>query len=545
MASEFTTDQMFESRDDMLDWVRMTGRKNGVVIVIDKSAKKIDHNHAPAQYLKGHEYTSRLTRDEKCIVSKMADITAPRFILSALNERDPSNTTGIESIYNAVQNERNAKKGLLSNVQYALSQLILKGYFHMCRVHPETQAITDIVWIHRDSIELYAQFPTVLVIDVTYKTNEYRVPFLEVVGITSTNLTYSLMFGYMCDELTELMLCLAKMPSVSFCYISIFTETDVAKNKHEEFLQTLPRLRNWDGRMLCQYQGCWFPVGDFQGILSCQNNFKAHETDIILATMPKSGTTWLKALTFSIVNRHKSSLDESPLLISSPHDVVPFLELDAYRANENPGLESIPPPRIFATHVPYLVLPDSVPASGCKIIYICRNPLDQFISHRFFLLKNRFKPEEEPLSLEEAFAMYCDGIHPFGPFWNHMLEYYTAGLKEPEKVLFLKYEELREDVVSILKKMAAFVGMPFSDEEEKKGVVEGIAGLCSMKNLKGLNVNKEGNWNGIVANSSFYRKGEVGDWRNHLSGSMAKRVEKILEEKLIGSGLTFESYIKS
>ncbi|KAL6583723.1 hypothetical protein OROMI_003012 [Orobanche minor] len=180
MASEFTTDQMFESRDDMLDWVRMTGRKNGVVIVIDKSAKKIgnklpkctlicekggkyqlprylksgetlkkctstkkngcpfslrgvpnppdgilwaitvvcgDHNHAPAQYLEGHEYTSKLTRDEKCIVSKMADITAPRFILSALKERDPSNTTGIKSIYNAVQNERNAKKGLLSNVQ--------------------------------------------------------------------------------------------------------------------------------------------------------------------------------------------------------------------------------------------------------------------------------------------------------------------------------------------------------------------------------------------------------------------------------------------
>lgn len=126
-----------------------------------------------------------------------------------------------------------------------------------------------------------------------------------------------------------------------------------------------------------------------------------------------------------------------------------------------------------------------------------------------------------------------------------MLEYYTSGLKEPERVLFLKYEELREDVVSILKKMAVFVGMPFSEEEEKKGVVEEMAGFCSMKNLRDLNVNKEGNWNGVVANSSFYRKGEVGDWRNHLSDSMAKRVEKILEEKLIGSGLTFESYIKS
>ncbi|KAL6513862.1 hypothetical protein OROHE_019318 [Orobanche hederae] len=192
ISCEFTTDQIFESRDDMLDWVRTIGRKNGFVIVIDKSAKKIgnklhkctlvcekggkyqpprylksgetlkrctstkkigcpfslrgvpippdgilwgitvvcgEHNHAPTQYLKGHEYTSRLTEDEKCIVSKMAEITAPRFILSALKEHNPSNTTGIKSIYNALQSERKAKKGLLSNVQYALSQLIDKLLF--------------------------------------------------------------------------------------------------------------------------------------------------------------------------------------------------------------------------------------------------------------------------------------------------------------------------------------------------------------------------------------------------------------------------------
>ncbi|KAL3638442.1 hypothetical protein CASFOL_017813 [Castilleja foliolosa] len=324
-------------------------------------------------------------------------------------------------------------------------------------------------------------------------------------------------------------------------------QANLSKNKYEDIIQTLQQHRNWDGRMLCHYQNFWFPVGDFQGIISSQNNFNAHETDIILATMPKSGTTWLKALTFSVVNRHRynPSTDESPLLISNPHDLVPFLELDAYRADENPNLESIPPPRIFATHMPYRVLPESIPRSECKIIYICRNPLDQFVSHRHFLLTNRFQPDEEPLSLEQAFEMYCDGIHPFGPFWDHMVEYYSAGQKEPNKVLFLKYEELRKDVVSSLKKVAKFIGVPFTEEEEKKGVIEEIGKLCSMKNLKRLNVNKEGNWNGVVANSSFFRKGEVGDWKNHLTDSMAKKVEMILEEKLCGFGLTFESYINS
>ena len=39
-----------------------------------------------------------------------------------------------------------------------------------------------------------------LVIDATYKTNEYRKPLLEIVGITSTNKTYSLMFAYLNNE---------------------------------------------------------------------------------------------------------------------------------------------------------------------------------------------------------------------------------------------------------------------------------------------------------------------------------------------------------
>ncbi|KAL0353786.1 UNVERIFIED_CONTAM: Cytosolic sulfotransferase 15 [Sesamum angustifolium] len=184
--------------------------------------------------------------------------------------------------------------------------------------------------------------------------------------------------------------------------------------------------------MLCRYQGSWFPVRDFSGVFSTQNNFNAHETDIILATMPKAGTTWLKALTFSIVNRHlyNYSLTDSPLLSSSSHDLVPFLELDIYRNQENPDLKSIPSPRLLATHVPYHVLPDSIKESGSKIIYICRNPLDQFISHRHFFLKNRLQPEEEPLPLDEAFGMYCNGVHPFGPFWDHMLGFWNASLEK-------------------------------------------------------------------------------------------------------------------
>jgi estrone sulfotransferase len=37
----------------------------------------------------------------------------------------------------------------------------------------------------------------------------------------------------------------------------------------------------------------------------------------------------------------------------------------------------------------------------------------------------------------------------------------------------------------------------------------------------------------------FYRKGEVGDWVNHVSQEMAEKLESIVKHKLEGSGLVF------
>lgn len=43
----------------------------------------------------------------------------------------------------------------------------------------------------------------------------------------------------------------------------------------------------------------------------------------------------------------------------------------------------------------------------------------------------------------------------------------------------------------------------------------------------------------IVDNSTFFRKGEAGDWRVHLIMEMAERVDQITKQKFDGYGLTF------
>ncbi|CAK7336392.1 unnamed protein product [Dovyalis caffra] len=146
----------------------------------------------------------------------------------------------------------------------------------------------------------------------------------------------------------------------------------------------------------------------------------------------------------------------------------------------------------------------------------------------------------QPLSsIDEGFENICSGVQSYGPFWDSVLGYWKASLERPDKVLFLKYEDLKDDIVINLKRLAEFLGHPFTEEEEKEGVIEEISRLCSFDSLKNLEVNKKGvrPYSG-APNSSFFRKGEVGDWGNYMNPAMAERFANTVEEKLAGSGLS-------
>ncbi|KAG1355196.1 Cytosolic sulfotransferase 16 [Cocos nucifera] len=273
-----------------------------------------------------------------------------------------------------------------------------------------------------------------------------------------------------------------------------------------------------------------------------QEHFKARPTDVLLATYPKSGTTWLKALLFATVNRSPHTNSHTPFATLGPHECVPFLEYQVYIKDHIPDLDVIPSPRLFATHIPFRSLPASVIDSGCKLVYLYRDPKDTFISLWHFANKFRAKDNIKLWSLNEALEHFCNGISTFGPYWDHVLGYWNGHLERPQKVLFLKYEEIMQQPVVHLKRLAEFVGCPFTVDEEKEGGVEGIIRLCAFENLRHLEVNKIGRTEmviGSVDNSLFFRRGVVGDWVNHLTPEMARRLEETTASKFRGSGLSF------
>ncbi|KAM5567486.1 cytosolic sulfotransferase 12 [Rosa sericea] len=309
-----------------------------------------------------------------------------------------------------------------------------------------------------------------------------------------------------------------------------------------DMISILPREKGWVANHLHQYQGFWHSTRQMQGVLACQKHFQAQDSDILLVTTPKSGTTWLKAILFSLVKRgehYHPDPQHHPLLTKNPHVLVPFLELNLYLEKPVPDLmTSYAPPRLFSTHLPLVSLPESVKDSACKVVYLCRNPKDTFLSLWHFT--NRLRPEGRGTNpLEEALEKFCRGVSLYGPFWDHVLGYWNESLKRPERVFFIKYEEMKEQPGFHLRRLAEFLGCPFYPEEEAQGVVDNILRLCSFETLSNLDVNKNGKLSSGEEHSAFFRRGEAGEWRNLLTAEMAEQLDRITEEKLQGSGLKF------
>ncbi|XP_048560270.1 cytosolic sulfotransferase 5-like [Triticum urartu] len=319
-------------------------------------------------------------------------------------------------------------------------------------------------------------------------------------------------------------------------------EDAISEESLKDFISSLPSREGWP-QPLIQYKGYWFKPGILEGVLRASRDFAPRAGDVVLATQPKCGTTWLKALAFAVSNRSRHGLGaaDHPLLTRHPQHLVPFIEIPG-AAGGHVDIGALPSPRLLATHLPMSLLRPETRSLRCRVVYLCRDPKDTLVSRLHFENKVA-RGGGAGLLMDDAFGMFCEGFSPYGPFWDHCLEYWEESMVRPDTVLFLKYEEIKSDPARVVRRLATFLGIPLTEEEEGSGVAEEVARMCSFEKLTGLEVNQVGgvsHGNKVhVDNSVFYRKGEVGDWANHMSREMGEKLDRMVQDKLQGSGLVF------
>src|ERR1044072_752754 len=162
------------------------------------------HNHEPARDMVGHNYAGRLNYEEKLEVAKLAkSFVEPKRILGSLKDKNPANSTTISQVYGFLKRYRSSTRGSLTEMQLLLKKFEGFKYVHFEREEPGSDVVRDVFWAHPDSMKLFNTFSYVVIMDCTYKTNRYRIPLLEIVGLTSTHKTFSVDFCYMASESTD------------------------------------------------------------------------------------------------------------------------------------------------------------------------------------------------------------------------------------------------------------------------------------------------------------------------------------------------------
>ncbi|MDD5727381.1 MAG: sulfotransferase domain-containing protein [Victivallales bacterium] len=259
---------------------------------------------------------------------------------------------------------------------------------------------------------------------------------------------------------------------------------------------------------------------------------------IWLASYPKSGNTWFRTFLTAILNPEQAEIDinnmEQMTIASSREMLENFIdiesseltqdEIDLLRPDEYRALsEELEEKQYFKIHDAFTrnaagewIFP---PELTWKVIYLVRNPLDVAVSYA----------NHNTSSLEKAIEYLCDSSHCLASnikSGNNQIrqklltwqEHVKSWLESPNKVCVLRYEDMKQIPLETFRRAVDFLELKKTDDE-----ILAALDKCRIEKLQQQekeNSFKEKPWKC----DSFFRKGIVGDWREHFSPGQAERL---------------------
>ncbi|KAF6716208.1 Sulfotransferase family cytosolic 2B member 1 [Oryzias melastigma] len=275
-----------------------------------------------------------------------------------------------------------------------------------------------------------------------------------------------------------------------------------------------------------QYHGLLLPpVAHTKESLEYAENFVVKDTDVFAVTYPKSGTTWMQEILPLVLNGG----DLTPVQSTVNWDRVPWLE--ETRLAE--VVDKMKSPRAMVSHFPYNLMPSSFHSSKAKVIYVMRNPKDILVSSFYFHQMAAFL--ENPGTFDEFIDKFLEGRVLFGKWTDHVKSWKLA--KIADRILFLTYEEMVQDLPAAIRRMSDFLCRNHSEDAIQK-----IAEHCTFKSMK---ANTMSNFSLVPKQymdsdkSPFLRKGVAGDWKNHFNSEQDARFTSVIQKELEAAGLSF------
>ncbi|XP_040203742.1 sulfotransferase 6B1-like, partial [Rana temporaria] len=224
------------------------------------------------------------------------------------------------------------------------------------------------------------------------------------------------------------------------------------------------------------------------------------------------GTNWAVQIlheVVSVIKNQEVALDQPMIEFGNPQTIERLKEQSS--------------PRIMTSHLGFHVIPKSFIEKKTKILMIIRNPKDTAISFFNFYKSMPVLPTYESWNL--FFKDFIHGNVCFGSYFDYIVEWNKH--VDDKKMMAVTFEDMKIDFPTQLKKISEFFELPLTEEQ-----ICTVQSRTSFKSMKEKSEDTHGK-----LGDAFFRKGQIGDWKNLFTEEQSKEVDTKFQQYLAGTKL--------
>ncbi|XP_074310066.1 protein FAR1-RELATED SEQUENCE 5-like [Silene latifolia] len=160
------------------------------------------HNHALTLYCDGDRYFAKFDEEELAYIdAQVRAHVRPAIISAGLHQRNPEKSRpNRRQIYNRSQKVRVEERDGRNPAQQMLALAVQHKYVHYWVTDQETDELTHVFMAHPEAVKMFRSYYYVVLIDSTYKTNLYRLPLVEMVGVTPVGKSFVIAYALVTHE---------------------------------------------------------------------------------------------------------------------------------------------------------------------------------------------------------------------------------------------------------------------------------------------------------------------------------------------------------
>jgi len=244
-----------------------------------------------------------------------------------------------------------------------------------------------------------------------------------------------------------------------------------------------------------------------RGFGSNGRSLNVHPDDVYLVGYPKSGNTWLNFMVACLRAARPEDVDFETV---EQHFVA-----DIY-FNDAQVLSGLARPRYLKSHESYDV-------RYPKVVYIVRDPRAVAVSYYHHSIGLQNIGEDYPLEKFVNSFMHggCDG---YGTWKEHVRGWLDAGRRNEERILIVRYEDLKLDTERELAKIAAFLCIDANEDKIRAAVMWARPG--NMRKLESATRMLESPvFSNFKGDRFFVRNATSDGWKQELDDESRQRVE--------------------